>query len=118
MNAYPVTVDALLSALSSTKRRELLAALTRSPMSVSELQKLLGYAMSDISRHLSELRACGLIISEIHKKEHIQRLARHAHIDLKSGSISIEIDGDEPFHHVILKHELHSSALRSIASAA
>jgi DNA-binding transcriptional ArsR family regulator len=117
-NTGLVSGDAALFALSSTKRRELLAALARSPLSVTALQKLLGYAMSDISRHLGELRASGLVVSERHKKECIQRLARNLRIDFSADSIFIEVENADPFRRVVLKHELNSAALQAIASAA
>lgn len=113
-----VSVDNLLRALSCTKRREILSALIRGPMSVTALHRLLGYVMSDVSRHLSELRGTGLVLCEHRKKEHLYRLPSHARIRIDLESILIEVDLSDPARQIVMQHELHGSAFERIARAA
>jgi len=110
-----VPVDDLVTAISCTKRRELLAALALSPMTVGQLQKLLGYAYSDVSRHLSALRACGLVQYQARKKEHIQRLTSSTTVRVDADRLYLEIKTKSPERLLVLAHELHTSALRIIA---
>jgi len=108
-------IDDLIAAIQCTKRREILAALALSPLTVGGVQKLLGYAYSDVSKHLSELRGCGLVQFEPRKKEHIQRLTSAMAVRFEPDSLCLEIKTESPKRLLVLTHELHTSALQFIA---
>jgi DNA-binding transcriptional ArsR family regulator len=110
-----IPVDVLIAAVQCTKRRELLAALGLAPMTVGDLQQLLGYAYSDVSKHLRELRECGLVQFETRKKERVQRLTSVAAVSFAPELLRLEIRTASPRRLVVLEHELHSTALQVIA---
>ncbi|MBY5989690.1 ArsR/SmtB family transcription factor [Roseovarius atlanticus] len=57
-------LDALFHALSDPRRRDMVARLSRDPMSVKELAEPLGMRLPSAVKHLAVLESGGLVVSE------------------------------------------------------
>jgi DNA-binding transcriptional ArsR family regulator len=55
------TIDAVLSALADPRRRKVVDILRREPKSAGDLSRLTGLPASAISKHLRQLKECGLV---------------------------------------------------------
>jgi DNA-binding transcriptional ArsR family regulator len=63
MPAAAAPIDGVFRALSDPTRRRVLARLSRSPASVSELAEPFGMALPSFVQHLRVLEGCGLVRS-------------------------------------------------------
>ena len=67
-----------LKAIANERRLHILCLLLAGQMNVSELQKLTGISQSNLSQHLTKMRALGVLSSERDGKQVYYRLAHPA----------------------------------------
>lgn len=77
-------MDAIFAALASLPRRRILASVSQSALSTSELAQRFGMTPPAVSRHLSILLAAGLVASERQGQKVLYRLERDALIEALS----------------------------------
>jgi DNA-binding transcriptional ArsR family regulator len=77
-------VDEVFAALASLPRRRILASVSQSALSTSELAQRFGMTAPAVSRHLSILQAAGLVAAERQGQKVLYRLERDALIEALS----------------------------------
>lgn len=85
-------LDAVFSALASVPRRQILAFLSQTALSTTDLAERFGVSPPAVSRHLAVLQQAGLVGAERQGQRVLYRLNRDALLDALAHFAS-EVDG-------------------------
>ena len=85
-------LDDIFGALSSVPRRQILAFLSQTALSTTDLARRFSLSPPAVSRHLAVLQRAGLVVSERHGQHVLYRLNRDVLLDALARFAS-EVDG-------------------------